>query len=199
VIAEAIVTAKPALRGEDQNAIKFWRDQRFRATAKLVQATMRLIKVANNREVIRREWCTEDPVLHDLPNLRMQAGTNYRISSEHAQRLDALWSRTGRDWTRNEAVAGLWAYAETFGHQVSKGPGSPVSLVAMKVGRAASDVYAKVMNFRSLDPRSAGAGMLGVGEADRLVWLEFYDASTMALRLDALREEYLRILGHKCL
>ena len=57
---------------------------------------MRLVKVATAREVIRRDWCIEDPVLRELPNLKMQAGTNYRIQSDQALRLDALWSRTGR-------------------------------------------------------------------------------------------------------
>jgi hypothetical protein len=156
---------------------------------------MRLVKVASRREVLRRDWFAEDPVLHNLPNLRMQAGTNYRISEEHARRLDALWSRTGRDWTRNESVAGLWAYAETYGQPVSRLPGSPVSRVALVVGRAVSGAYAKVMNFRSLDPRAAGAGMSGAGDADREVWREFYDSAGTTLRLNALKEEFSRLWG----
>ena len=54
-------------------------------------------------------------------------------------------------------------------------PSSPVARVALLVGRAVSGVYAKVMNFRSIDPRAAGAGMSGVGETDRQVWSEFFD------------------------
>ena len=48
----------------------------------------------------------DDPILKDLPNLKMQAGTNYKLSRDQADRLDALWSRTGRDWSRDEALAG---------------------------------------------------------------------------------------------
>ena len=66
-----------------------------------------------------------------------------------------------------ESIAGLWAYAETYGQPVSRLPGSPVARVALLVGRAVSGVYAKVMNFRSIDPRAAGEGMSGAGETDR--------------------------------
>jgi hypothetical protein len=154
---------------------------------------MRLVKVATSREVLRRDWCVEDPLLRDLPNLQMQAGTNYRINPELALRLDALWSRTGRDWTRTESVAGLWAYAETYGQPVSKLPASHVSRVALTIGRVVSGVYAKVMNFRSLDPRADGEGMSGASETDREVWREFYDVDTSVLRIDGLRREFSRL------
>jgi predicted HNH restriction endonuclease len=154
---------------------------------------MRLVKVATRREVIQRDWCLEDPVLRDLPNLRMQEGTNYRLGQQHAARLDALWSRTGRDWTRNEAVAGLWAYAQTYGQSVSRLPGSSVANVALALGRAVSSVYAKVMNFRSLDPRATGAGMSGAGATDRTVWNEFYDGASSSIRTEQLNDEFRRL------
>jgi hypothetical protein len=156
VVAEGIVTAAPAMRDEDPAAVPFWRTQAPQAGAPQMRTLIRLVKVASSREVLRGDWFEEDPILHDLPNLRMRTATNYKISSEHARRLDALWSRTGRDWIRNESVAGLWAYAETYGHPVSRLPGSPVAHVALVIGRAVSGVYAKVMNFRSLDPRAEG-------------------------------------------
>ncbi|MCX7310344.1 MAG: EVE domain-containing protein [Alphaproteobacteria bacterium] len=195
VIAEGIVTTGPVLRTEDPNGVQFWREQGPRATAPHVRAALRLVKVATLREVIRRDWCTEDPVLRDLPNLRMQAGTNYGLSPEHAARIEMLWTRTGRDWTRDEAVAGLWAYAQTYGQPVSRVPGSPVANVALKIGRAVSGVYAKVMNFRSLDPRAVGKGMSGAGDTDRKVWREFYDDSSSRLRSDAVSQEFARLWG----
>lgn len=193
VIAEGVVTAAPELRLEDPEGVRFWRTQGPRATAPQVRAVMRLVKVATTREVLRRDWCVEDPVLHDLPNLRMQAGTNYRLTPQLAARLDALWSRTGRDWTRNESVAGLWAYAQTYGQSVSRLPGSAVANVALTLGRAVSGVYAKVMNFRSLDPRATGAGMSGAGAADRAVWNEFYDGASSSIRMTELSEEFRRL------
>src|SRR5262249_38638024 len=127
-----------------------------------------------------------------LPNLRMQAGTNYPVSSDQAYRLDALWSRTGHDWTRNEAIAGLVAYAKTYAQQVSRLPGSPVADIALTIGRAVGGVYAKVMNFRFLDPRAEG-GLAGAGEADRAVWSEFFDVPAAVLRTDELMREFARL------
>ena len=72
-------------------------------------------------------------------------------------------------------------------------PDSPVARVALLVGRAVSGVYAKVMNFRSIDPRAAGAGMSGVGETDRQVWSEFFDPESSTLHTDALAREFNRL------
>src|SRR5262245_10764661 len=194
VVAEGVITTPPALRVQDAESLRHWRDEGDRNNNEpSVRAGMRLAKVASTREVIRREWCLDDPILRDLPNLRMQAATNYLLTDEQASRLGALWTRTGRDWTRNESVAGLWAYAETYGQPVSQLPGSPVARVALLVGRAVSGVYAKVMNFRSIDPRATGAGMSGAGETDRQVWSEFFDTATPTLRTDALKREFNRL------
>lgn len=107
----------------------------------------------------------------------------------HATRMRAA------HWTRDEAVAGLWAYTQTYGQPVSRLPGSPVATVALKIGRAVSGVYAKVINFRSLDPRAEGQGMSGAGETDRAVWREFYDAVSSILRSEALSHEFARLWG----
>jgi len=195
VVAEAIITAPTEMRGEDLEGIPFWHTQGARRNEPQPRALLRLVRVANTREVLRRNWCAEDPILSDLPNLRMQAGTNYKIPSQQALRLEALWGRTGQDWTRNEAVAGLWAYAQTYGQEVSKLPGSPVSNVALLIGRAVTGVYAKVMNFRSLDPRATGDGMSGASETDRSVWQEFYDQHASSLHLDFLQTEFARVWG----
>ena len=54
---------------------------------------------------------------------------------------------------------------------------------------------AKVMNFRSLDPRAAGKGMSGAGDTDREVWREYFDPQSSTLRMDALRQEFTRLWG----
>jgi hypothetical protein len=195
IIGEGIVTTAPELREEDRNAVPFWRTAGPRSTDAQVRAVMYLVKVAKNREVLRRDWCLEDPILRNLANLRMRARTNYPTTPEQALRLDALWCRTGRDWTRNEAVAGLMAYAETYGHPVSRLPNSPVARVALTIGRAVSGVYIKVMNFRSLDPRASGEGMSGASDTDRAVWQEFYDPASSSLRMEALSREFTRLWG----
>ena len=193
VIAEAIVTEPPMLRNEDTEGLQFWREISERGSAPQVRSALRLVRVASTREVLRRDWMLDDPILKDLPNLKMQAGTNYKVSPAQADRLDGLWSRTGQDWSRDEAVAGLWAYSQTYGGPISKLPNSPVADVALRIGRAVSGVYAKVMNFRSLDPRVLGRGMTGAGEADKLVWAEYFDAQISTLRADQLNNEFSRI------
>jgi hypothetical protein len=195
VTAEAEVIAAPALLPETTDAIPFWRADVSAATEARPRAILRLLRLAKSREVIQRDWCAEDPVLRTLPNLKMAAATNYPTAPEQADRLAALWSRTGHDWTRDESVAGLWAYARTSGGPVSRLPGSPVTDVALGIGRAISGVYNKVMNFRHLDPRDEREGMSGAGETDAGVWDEFFDKVNAALRLDELEAEFKRLWG----
>jgi hypothetical protein len=193
IVAEGIITKASALRGESSDAIPFWRKIGERTEQAQVRTVMRLVKVATAKEVIREKWCTDDPILRELPNLSMRAATNYRISQTQALRIDALWGRTGNNWTRSESVAGLMAYAETYGQPISQLSGSPVARIALTIGRAVSSVYAKVMNFRSLDPRAENRGMLGAGDMDRAVWDEFFDVATSTIRANELEQEYSRL------
>jgi hypothetical protein len=135
----------------------------------------------------------EDPVLAGLSVFRFQNTTNFSVSRKQADRLNALWTKTGNDWTYEEAVAGLWAYDQTFGHEVSRLSGSAVSRVALLTGRAVSGVYNKVMNFRYIDPRDDRAGMSGASAMDHRVWAEFYDPVTTSLRSGALEAEFERL------
>lgn len=193
IIAEAEITGTPEPLAEELEALPYWRTNLEKRNDVVPRTRMRLLRVAGSREILRRDWCREDPVLRDLPNLKMAAGTNYPIEPRQAERLAALWSRTGRDWTRNESVAGLWAYAHTYGQKVSRLAGSPVADVALALGRAVSGVYNKVMNFRAIDPRDPRAGMSGAGDVDRRVWSEFFDEAAGVLRLDELEREFSRL------
>jgi hypothetical protein len=197
VIAEAEVIAPAALRPESPDAVPFWRAGRDEATALLMRATLRPVRIARAREVIQRKWCMDDPILRGLPNLKMAAATNYFLTEEHAERLAAIRSRMGRDFTRDESVAGLWAYARTHGGEVSRLPGNPVAMVAVRIGRAIGGVYNKVMNFRHLDPRDDREGMSGVSDWDQRVWGEFYDISRGELRLAELNAEFDRLWGRE--
>jgi hypothetical protein len=138
VIAEGVVIAPAALRPESPDAVPFWRTGSGEGTALLTRVTLRLVRIAGSREVIQRKWCIEDPILRGLPNLKMAAGTNYPLLQDHAERLAAVWSRTGHDWTRDESVAGLWVFARTYGGPVSILPSSPVAIVALRVADASS-------------------------------------------------------------
>src|SRR5262249_33695343 len=75
VIAEAEVIAPVTLRSESADAVPFWRAGASEASERRPRALLRLVRVATPREVIRRAWCREDPILQTLPNLKMAAGT----------------------------------------------------------------------------------------------------------------------------
>ena len=68
VIAEAEVTTPVAPRFESPDAVQFWRTGAAEANETWPRALLRLVRVATPREVIRREWCVDDPVLRALPN-----------------------------------------------------------------------------------------------------------------------------------
>jgi hypothetical protein len=135
IIAETGVIAPVTPVRESTDAIPFWRADASGAMEVRPRVILRLVRVATPRETIRRDWCVEDPVLQTLPNLKMAAATNYPLAQEQVERLAALWGRTGHDWTRDESVAGLWAYARTAGGPVSRLPGTPTAEVALRIGR----------------------------------------------------------------
>ncbi len=189
VIAEARVVAAAAQRPEDPASVPFWRDAADAAGAQM-RVGLRLLRVADRRQVLQRDWLSDDPVVHDLAIFRMAQATNYPVSAEQAARLDALWSRVGRDWSYADSVAGLWAYVQTHGGAVSQLPGSPVADIALAIGRVVPGVYNKVMNYRAIDPRDPRAGLDGAGAMDRKVWALFYDAAASTVRSAALEAEY---------
>ena len=193
IIAEATVVAPAMPRPESADAVVFWRGSAEQAMQVLPRALLRLNRVAGTKEVLRREWLAQDPVLGDLPNLKMAAGTNYPVTPQQAARLYALWSRTGQDWSRDESVAGLWAYVKTLGMPVSRLPGSPVVVVSQLIGRAIPGVYNKVMNFRSIDPRDTRVGLPASGATDQRVWNEFFDQAANQLREADLEQEFNRL------
>lgn len=189
VIAEASVIAGASQRSEDPASVPFWRDMADAAGTQM-RVGLRLVRVADRRQVLQRDWLYSDPVLRELAIFRMAQGTNYPVLTEQAARLNALWSRVGRDWSYAESVAGLWAYIRTYGGEVSQLPGSPVADIALAIGRVVPGVYNKVMNFRAIDPRDTRAGMSGAGAMDRKVWALFYDAVSSTVQSAALEVEY---------
>jgi hypothetical protein len=91
VIAEAEIIDTVKRRPEEADAKPFYANP---AEAEEVgpRAQLRVVRIANNREILRRDWLREDPVLRELPNLKMPVGTNYPIAPEQADRLRALWN-----------------------------------------------------------------------------------------------------------
>ena len=177
IVAEGEVIEPVAQRPDEAAARPFWANPP-EADIPADRLVLRLNRIADGREIIRRQWIQEDPILREMLILRLANATNYEVPDAQAIRLNALWSRTGRDWSYAESVAGLWAYHQTYGREVSRLSGSPVADTALLIGRAVSGVYNKVMNFRSIDPRDRRTGMTGAGAMDRRVWSEFYDEAT---------------------
>ncbi len=190
VVASGVIVERPAVFEDNADARPFWKDEGYESALRI---RARLTKVAKKREVLKRDWLAEDPVLADLGVLKIRNLTNYLLTEVHAERLASLWENTGRDWGRDDAVAGLWAYDQTFGIPISKLPGSIVANVAVLIGRAVTGVYSKALNFRFLDPRQGGKGLSAVSETDRQVWKEFFDPASNAIRSDALDDEFRRV------
>lgn len=194
IVAETMICEEPSNQPDDPDSQPFW------GTGDPTQAKLRVrlrtVRVVGaQKEVIQRKWTLEDPVLRDMTILKAPNSTNFLVTDVEAARLRALWAKTGRNFSYAESVAALWVYKETYGGQVSRGAGSPVSDMALRIGRAVTGVYNKVMNFRHIDPRDGRAGLSGAGEIDRTVWSRFFDAKAQALDAKALDAEYRRLWG----
>ena len=138
VIAELEVIEPVRLQRDDPASLPFWKSEAGRApdVEMTERVLLRLVRLASKREVLRRDWLKEDAVLKSLAPLKMAQHTNYRVKIEEVSRLRALWENTGRDWSREESVAALYAYDRFFNGPISKLESSPVSQIAQKIGRA---------------------------------------------------------------
>ena len=194
VIASAEIVSPVSTMLDDPDSHPYWLDASEFDTAQ-PRVWLKLDRVANKKEELKRDWLIEDECLRGMLILKQPAGTNFRLTEKEGNRLRKMWSRVGQNWSRNESVAGLWAYVETYGKEVSRSPSSPVGTVSKVTGRAVSGVYNKVMNFRSIDPRDARQGMSGAGATDRAVWKEFFDDAKQSLYEEGIRVEFLRIWG----
>jgi hypothetical protein len=156
---------------------------------------LRLVRIANKKEVLRREWLENDAKLRSLLILRQASGTNFPVSSTEEARLSELWSKTGSDWSEPEVTAALKLYSEIWNQPISKTPESPVSEIAQMIGRATTGVYNKLMNLRALDPRVEAEGLTGGSKADARVWDRYFDSATRTFHKDELDREFDRLWG----
>ena len=189
ILASATVISEVWSGPNDEAAIPFWKVDGA-ALREAARVSLRVEKVANGKEVIKRDWLSQDPICNDLLIIRQSAGTNYPLSPVHADRIGALWSKTGVTWSRAEAIAALRVYEQTYGKPISKRAGSPVAELAVQCGRAIGGAYNKVLNFRAIDPRDERAGLPGAGDGDRLVWAEFYEPLSRSIDVQRLNEAY---------
>jgi predicted restriction endonuclease len=90
-----------------------------------------------------------------------------------------------RGWTRDELLKTLELYCLTsFGRIHSRNP--EIQDLAAQLGRTASAVALKMVNFASLDPTLAQRGMANASRLDREVWDEFFAGVSASLATEAL-------------
>lgn len=193
VVAKGIVTTPPHRVPPDT---RFWRSQELvHPDRPRVDIDLRKVMVGN-KEVIRREWMKEDPVLKSLAILSMAQATNYLLRRPEAERLERLVDNTGVDWSPAESMAALWLYNELQDGPISRRSDSPVAEMALRIGRAVTGVYNKLMNFRSIDPRDSRAGLSGINRIDQETWDAYFDSDSKTIRAKSLAEDFERVWGN---
>lgn len=196
IVARGVITDIPKEMPQDEASNKLWAEGTDLTIDWRVPITLKE-KCVKPKSVIKRDWLEVDPVLSGIRILKMKNETNYRIGPSEAARLSTLVRNTGRDWNKAESLAGLWAYAQTLNKPVSKLPGSPISEVALTIGRAITGVYNKVMNFRAIDPTDPRSGFPAGAKVDSDIWEQFFDHDRDQIQVDRLGAEYSRLWGRK--
>ena len=194
VIAECRMIETPRDQTDDPSERRFWGDPSEADTERL-RVRLRILRVAQKKNMLQKSWLQDDPVASELTILKQANATNYLVPEEQARRLNEMWRVAGQNWNRAEAIAGLWAYYRTLGREVSRKPGSPVALVALKTGREISGIYNNVMNYRHIDPNDDRAGMSGAGDLRRSVWGEFYLQAEGRLDGEMIEAEFQHLWG----
>jgi hypothetical protein len=172
IVAEAEVTTAPAPQRDISDFSRFWRD-RSDATRVEPRATVRIIRAVKPRRHLMFDDIQSDPILLGLSILRAPNATNFKTSDEEAARLRILWERLEGEWNRKDEIDALLAYCD----------GTPLSDLALKVGRPLSNARKKIASFKSFDPSSPHYSP-SIPPTD--IWAEFFDKETKRLRREAL-------------
>jgi hypothetical protein len=193
VVAEGTIAESPVVQSDDSLATPFWLTPP--KTDLSMRVKIRINRIANKREMLKRDWMKDDSVLQSMLILRQPAGTNFPLTDAEASRLHQLWLKTGQDWSRDEIIAAIWLYEELLGQPISKSAGSKVEQIAQQIGRAPTGLYNKLMNLRALDPRAPQQGLKGGSKLDEATWDEFFSKSANTMDRAKLNQEYERLWG----
>lgn len=194
VIGMAKVLSSPSEMDGGALAEPFWKGETGDVPETRVELELTSVNTGG-KQLIKRDWMLEDPVLSDLGILKMASGTNFPITQEQGNRLKQLVENTGVSWSKAESTAGLWLYNQLIDKPIARNKDSEVARVALQIGRAVTGVYNKVMNFRAIDPRDERKGMAGAAKIDHQVWANYFDVETNTLNTEALNSDYLRVWG----
>jgi hypothetical protein len=191
IVAEATVIAGAQRILDEPEARPYWKDPSH-ALQPEFRVRLRLVKLANKKEILRREWLVNDSRLCNLSILKFASGTNFPVTASEDVRLSELWSKTGSDWGEAEVVAALNLYSAVWDQPISKSMGSDVEQVAQLIGRTTTGVYNKLMNFRAFDTRVPASGLSGGSKLDAAVWDRYFDGGTRSFRA-TLRVDFERL------
>ena len=194
IVAETVVVSPVEHVPDDPEALPYWKEA-AEATQPADRVVLRLMRLANKKEVLKRDWLKDDSILSELSILKFASGTNFPVDSKQATRLAQLWVNTGKDWTEREIVAALKLYSETWDQPIGRNAGSPVEQLSQLISRAPTGVYNKLMNFRALDSRSSATGFMATSKLDQVVWDRYFDASTKTIDKARLDADYERLWG----
>ena len=196
IIASAQVIGPVEVRDADVHSRRFWIDP-AKATIPAARVPLRLTRLANQKEMLRREWMEKDSVLGSLGILKFRSGTNFPVTAQESVRISRLWANTGRDWSEADVIAALHIYAKLWDQPISKGKDSPVEQIAQLIGRAGTGVYNKLMNLRALDPRAPQDGLNGGSAVDSRVWERYFDSDAGMLNIAAIESDFHRLWESK--
>jgi hypothetical protein len=196
IVGYGKILSHPALLPDDELSSRFWKTDQGVGDQLRVDIEITSSNTSPKR-LIKREWMKNDPILEDLNILKNAQGTNFQVNDIQGKRLIELVSNTGKPWSKSECVAALYLYTQLLDKPISKSNDSSVAELGVKIGRATTGVYNKIMNFRSIDPNDPRKGMSGSGKIDRQVWKNYYEASTGKLNMGLLREDYSQLFSAK--
>jgi hypothetical protein len=191
ILAKCLVVSEVQNLPDDKESLPFWKTPPVLVSEPRV--ALKLIRLANKKEFIKRSWLKTDGILCNLHILRQPSGTNFTVTPEQSERLSKIWQRTGVDWSRSEVIATLRLYSQVWNQPISKSIGSPVEKLSQIIGRVPTGVYNKLMNFRSLDPRVEAVGLSGGSKIDRAVWDEFFNLQLEEFNCEKLEMENGRL------
>jgi predicted HNH restriction endonuclease len=191
IIAAARVDSDTFFGPDDPASQRFWKEGD--PTESNDRVWLKVLRVANSKEIIRADWLKEDPICSKLQILTLRIGTNFPVKDDQAKRLEILWQKTGSTWSYAECVAALKVYSEIKDQSISKKPESPVANLALQIGRAVGGAYNKLMNFRAIDPTDLREGLKAIANEDQRVWDKFFDPIAKKLKIQELEEEYSRL------
>jgi len=120
IFGRAEVKKPPRAQQPDRAQRDFWKKVGDRHAVEH-RALIGDIVLLEARNLIPRDWLQNpvDQSISDLSILSQAQGTNFRVTHVQAERLDALWSRVGQPWSRDELAVVLLAYKSPFENWVN--------------------------------------------------------------------------------